>query len=166
VNWDLVIAGAGLFIGLFNVVAWWIERRDRKAEVAEERRIRNEQHEIEKQRFQVEQEDREKQLHAEVTVEQAGFNRSPGAGEYYFLVKNLGPSWAKHISIHLRNIDEDPLTTEAIVGYLERGEEERATLLVPERLWQELTPVWVWVKWSDDRGGPHEQRANLHVRLN
>jgi len=154
----------GLALGLFNVVAWWIERRDRKAEVAEERRVRSEQLEMERERFRVEQEDREKSRRAEITSEQAGYERSSGEGMYHFMLKNLGPSWAKHIAIKLRDEDGNKVAG-AIVGYLERGQETRASITVPQRFWEQQTPVSLWVAWQDESGGPYEERSNAAVRL-
>jgi hypothetical protein len=165
VNWELLIAGAGLALGAVNVIAWWIERRDRKAEVAEERRVRSEQLEMERERFRVEQEDRERSQRAEITAEQAGYERSSGEGTYHFRIKNLGPSWAKHIAVDLRDDDGNPVTPGVTVGYLERGEETRATILVPQHLWEKQQPVSLWVAWRDDSGGPYEERSNAAVRL-
>jgi hypothetical protein len=90
-----------------------------------------------------------------------GYNAKAIEGDYYFMLKNLGPSWAKHVSAVLRDEGDAPLTNEQEAGYLEAGGERRVKLVLLEPLSEEKPPASLWVKWRDDSGGPYEERSNL-----
>lgn len=147
--------------GLYNALAIRLERHDRREQLDLYRRqvkAETEQHEMAAR-------DREAQRHAEITAAQGGYSRRSGSGDYDFTLKNLGPSWAKHIACWLADSTEEPLTPKVRAQYLEPGQERTVTLQVPERLWLNSVPFHLMIEWRDDGGGPHVERSNLQITL-
>jgi hypothetical protein len=167
----IILAGVGTVIAvgsfLFSIAAWTIERRDRRADVAEERRVREEQASIDRQRFDLEREDRAARRHAEITAYQREF--APAGDAYWnydFVLKNLGPSWAKHVSAWLGDYESGDAFTEHLnLGPIDVREERLVTMRVDKAIVHDRRQAALWVKWSDEGGLGHVERSNLHVRL-
>jgi hypothetical protein len=104
-------------------------------------------------------------MHAEITARQGRYGRGPQFGDYDFTLKNLGPSWAKHVSCWLADSADEQLTAKVSSQYLEPGQERTVTLQVPERLWVNPVPFHLMVEWRDESGGPQIERSNLHINL-
>ena len=158
--------GVGSFA--FGVVAWNVERRDRRADVAAERGLREAQEERDRQRFALERQQHAARLHAEITATQGGFTP---AGEhqrnYDFVLTNLGPSWSKHVSAWLADEETGEVVSGPVgLGPIDAGHEKSTTLTMDARVAREDRSVALWVKWSDEGGLNHVERSNLHVRLN
>jgi hypothetical protein len=165
VNWELVIAAAGLGLGLFNVVAWWIERRDRRAEVAEERRVRNEQLEIEKGRFRVEQEERERRTRADITAGQQPFKvHRDGRRTYRVKLTNMGPSYSKHVTGWLVDSEGRKVSGRPVGQPLAQGESRMLGLDIAGDIWTAEPPVRLMVEWFNDQGEMQVEASNLQFR--
>lgn len=168
-NWQLLIAAAGLGLGAFNLVSWVVERRDRKAEVAEERRLR--------------EEDREARKHAQIAANWLSSPRNISRGDtlssFEFALKNLGPSWARDVCAWL--VLDEPFSAEeepspgsppmrlwasppTNVGALAAGEAATAHCVVPNALIAKKPRVKFWANWTDE-SGEHVKRFDFWVKL-
>jgi hypothetical protein len=162
-----IVGGAiGVASFAFTVVAWWIERRDRRRELQDERAARKEQLELERKRLEADLTDREARRHAEITSSQGGFHPEGETRVYDFTLKNLGPSWAKHVTAWLITKDGERVSDRPIGMPLEPGESRDISVPVRRKeLWEEPVEVRLQVMWQDISGGPYYELSNLEVRL-
>jgi hypothetical protein len=162
-----IVGGAiGVASFAFTVIAWSIERRDRRRELQEERAARQDQLELERKRLEADLEDRESQRHAEITSSQGGFRSEGERRDYDFTLKNLGPSWAKHVTAWLITEDGQRVSDRPIGMPLDPGESREITIPVRRReLWEQPVGVRLEVMWSDMSGGPYYEPSSLEVRL-
>jgi hypothetical protein len=167
----LVLGVVGTATGIgslaFSVIAWSLERHDRKAEVAAERADRTAQMDMDRQRLAMEAQDRQRLLHAEITATQGGWATiNDDLRNYDFVLTNLGPSWSKHVSAWLYDEHSDvDLGNGAEVGPIDVGAEKTVTLRVPiEQAERAVTPR-LMVKWGDGEGPRHVEPSNLVVHL-
>ncbi len=160
------LSAVSLGIALLNGLGWVVERRDRKAEVAGERRTREAALELERKRFEAEIADREARKKAQITAEQGGrASRGDDRWTLDFRVKNLGPSWAKHVRVWLVEPDDKAeISVGGEVGPLDPHQEAFASLSIPRRFRDERRPVELWTYWGDE-AGEHTERINIDVRL-
>jgi hypothetical protein len=157
----LVALVVSILFGAYNVFALRQEREDRKRQFELNRR----QVEAEVEERAAVSREREAQTHAEITAAQGQSGHGSPFGQYEFVLKNLGPSWAKHVSCWLANSAEEALTAKVSAQYLERGQERAVTLEVPETVWRNPPQVHLMVEWRDESGGPNQERSNLRVAL-
>jgi hypothetical protein len=180
-DWQLVIAAAGLALGAFNLLGWWIERRDRKAALAEERRLREEETELSRRRHALEFADRDARRHAQIAANWLPRNTTQGdpLSTFDFALKNLGPCWARDVYAWLV-IDEAFRSEEEItpgtppmrlwaspptnVGALDAGEAATAHCVVAATLIAKRPDVKLWIDWVDE-SGKHVKRFDFWVKL-
>jgi hypothetical protein len=150
----------------FTIYAWRIERRDRLAEVAEEREAREAQLDIERRRFAAEMEDRVASGQAEITATSRGFE-TEGAGRAYKLTAtNLGPSYAKHVQAWITDQTGDGVSDVASLGYLNKGDERDFEVRVSaDKLRRsEIERLVLWFTWYGADKQQHQEPSNLELQ--
>jgi hypothetical protein len=157
VDAGVILGAIGTASGLgslaWGIYAWRVERRDRKAEVADERAERKAE--------------RAARQHAEITMTQDGSSLAEHTCEYYFTLTNLGPSYAKRVSAWLAQYERpnQSISDALDVGPLNPGQSKPVTLQVRRSLVDEHPSGLFFVRWSDESGGPYDEPSRTRVRL-
>jgi hypothetical protein len=150
---SLGIAGLAL---LFSAVTYWIERKQRRDELAEERVQREKEltaertlrkEEVGLLRRQVEASERQHEEANEAYVAVDDGPPSEDANSYVFIVTNTGPSAARHLTIELRDSGGSVVASAQVVPQtLLVGDQGRAIIeLDRQHQGEPLTVVVTWV---------------------
>lgn len=166
-SWGDSLGGVGAVVGVaslvFTVIAWRVERRDRRKADAEERHARLAQTALDRERFDAEQRERQHQHHADITTLQLPHKKTrDGERIYRFNLRNMGPGYSKHVRAWLQTIDGKKLGGLGIGHPLEPRADLPFDVPVPRQLWEgERPPLEVIVDWRNDRGERETERSNL-----
>lgn len=167
VTWAEFLGGTGAVVGvasfLFTVYAWRTERAERRAADTAEREARLAEIAIERERLDAEQREREHQHHADITTFQLPHKKTrEGERTYKFKLRNMGPSYSKHVRAWLQTTDGRKLGGLRIGFPLAPGDELPFEAPVPREMWEgDRPPLEVIVEWRNDRGEPETERSNL-----
>jgi hypothetical protein len=167
VTWGDVLGGVGAVVGVvslvFTVIAWRVERHDRRKADADEREARLAQVALDRERFDAEQREREHQHHADITTFQLPHKKThEGERIYKFKLRNMGPGYSKHVRAWLQTTDGKKLGGLPIGFPLEPRAELAFDVPVPRELWErDRPPLEVIVEWRNDRGQYETERSNL-----
>jgi len=164
-NWELALAVGGLALGIFNAVAWWVERRDRRAELAAERMLREEEARLDRERFDMEAQDRAAREHAEITAIRGGAHRDDDDHVFEFVLRNMGPSYGKHVTAWLADGEGTPLSDAADPAPLSVNEQRAITLRGRTNALNEAVQVRLWVGWRDSHGQFRQEPSNVDVLI-
>jgi hypothetical protein len=140
VTWGAILGLIGAVTGLlsfgFTVYAWRTERAERRQADAAEREARLKEVAIERERLDADQRERERQHHADITTIQLPHKRTrEGERIYKFKLRNMGPSYSKHVRAWLQTTDGEVLGGLPYGIPLERGQEESFDVPVPREMW-------------------------------
>jgi hypothetical protein len=150
----------------FTIYAWRVERRDRLAEVAEERATRTAQFDLEQRRFEVDMEDRKARGQAEITAAQTGFETEGDKRVYNVTATNLGPSYAKHVQAWLTDQTGDGVSDVASLGLLDSQSERPFALRVPLDTLRrsEVQKLVLWFQWWGSDKQEHSEPSNAEIQ--
>jgi hypothetical protein len=152
----IVLGAIGTATGLgslaFTVFAWKTERRDRQSEIA-----------IERSRLDAETADRARQRRADITASQIGFEPTQqGNRVYKFRLRNMGPSYSKHVRAWLQTEDGSFRGDIPLGIPLNVGEQADVGVVVPSELWNGARPtLLLYVQWFNDEGREEAEVSNL-----
>jgi hypothetical protein len=155
----LVVAIGSL---VWSIIAWSIERRDRRADVAEERRRREATAARDRDRFTAEQGDREARGRTEVAAHFWGFRPVAGGRRYQYRLSNLGPAAAREVVYWLEAEDGTPISDREEPGAVRVDQELIVGLTVlSEHLDTRLRGARLMLEWHDVR--PQKRVSDAHV---
>lgn len=176
-----VIAGAAL---LFAVGTYFIERRQRRADIAqertdranqlaEERKLRQAELDLLRQQVEISERRLESARGAHVTVEQRDSSGGATFDTYRFDVTNAGPAAARHIEIELQEAATGtPLASGVGPRILMAGKKGSASVELPREhrgkgiaihvLWVDASSQQQWLE-SERRNSRDTKAALVHV---
>jgi hypothetical protein len=104
---------------------------------------------------------------ADITATQTGVANSadnPDLRVFEFTLRNMGPSYAKHVQAYLVDGEGRARSSRPMGRPLDPGESLPVTLYLPKIAWDPPVPLRLVVAWFGEGGVLHEEVSNLTVQ--